>query len=465
MRPSKLLLLYSTTLALGGPLARAPSRAYEIPLLLPPHPPSDPHTTKHSDLDNVAAALATLQDRFFSLASGTYPTGIDWTRAVVGTLLAASTASLSASVPHRALSDHYLSQLIAFFYGQDDVGLKQQAFDDILWVVLQWLEAVKTIDARVALFPESAWTGAEWRAPFAQRALEFYTLAETGWDTLLCGGGMVWSPWLEPYKNAVTNELFVAASIAMYQHHPAHNLTHLANAHAGHGWLAASAMQNAHGLYTDGFHVSRLRAPPEAGEKRCDIRNEMVYTYNQGVLLSGLRGLAEATGERAYLEEGFALVDAVRSSEGAVGEVVRGGVLTEKCDPAARCSQNGQTFKAVWMHHFTRFCEPLPVSAAGAEWHAHECGEYRAWVRGNAEAAWATRNAAGVVGSWWGAEGQARGETVLDAGAVDYRNEGGEWSGEWSAVKGDLNDRGRGRTVESHSGGLAALRAVLEVVG
>lgn len=464
MRPSKLLLLFPT-LALGSPFVRAPAGgAHEFPLRLAS---SDSQSTKPSDLDNVATALATLQDRFFSPATGTYPTGIDWTRAVVGTLLAASTASLSASVPHRALSDHYLSQLIAAFYGQNDASLKQQAFDDILWVVLQWLEAVKTLDTRIALFPDSAWTGAEWRAPFAQRALEFYTLAETGWDTLLCGGGMVWSPWLEPYKNAVTNELFVAASIAMYQHHPSHNMTHLANAHAGHRWLTASAMQNTHGLYTDGFHVSRLRAPPEAGEKRCDVRNEMVYTYNQGVLLSGLRGLAEATGERAYLEEGFALVDAVRSSEGAVGEVVRAGVLTEKCDPAARCSQNGQTFKAVWMHHFTRFCEPLSVSAAGAEWHAHECGEYRAWLRGNAEAAWATRDVAGVVGSWWGAAGQAPRETVMDVGAVDYRNEGGveyKTSGD-KGTKGDLNDRGRGRTVESHLGGLAALRAVLEVVG
>lgn len=453
MRPSQLLLLFST-LALGSPFIRAPAAAYEITL----QPPS----TKPSALDNLATALATLQDRFFSLTTGTYPSGIDWTRAVTGTLLAASTTSLSLHKSHRALADHYLSHIISFFYGQDDASLKTQAFDDILWVVLQWLEAIKTLDARVATFPPSSWTGAEWRAPFAQRALEFYTLAETGWDTLLCGGGMMWNPRLEPYKNAVTNELFVAASISMFLYHPTHNRTHLANAMAGHRWLAKSGMQNTHGLYTDGFHVSRLRAPPEAGEKRCDVRNEMVYTYNQGVLLSGLRGLAEATGERVYLEEGFALVDAVRSSEGAVGEIVRAGVLTEKCDPAGRCSQDGQTFKAVWMHHFTRFCEPMLAGAAVAEWHAHECAEYREWMLVNAEAAWGTRDEAGVVGSWWGARGQAPRETVIDVGAVDYRNEG-QVGGE--TVKGDLNDRGRGRTVESHTGGLAALRAVLEVVG
>lgn len=459
MRPSQLLLLFST-LVLGNPLTRAPAANNQIPLVSP--------TAKSSALDNVAAALATLQDEFFSPAIGTYPSGIDWTRAVTGTLLAASTTSLSAHESHRALSTHYFSQLIALFYGQHTAAMKRQAFDDILWVVLQWLEAAKTIDVRTTTFPASAWAGAEWRAPFAQRALEFYTLAETGWDTRLCGGGMVWSPWLEPYKNAVTNQLFIAASVAMFLHHPAHNSTHLANARAAHRWLAASGMQNAHGLYTDGFHVSRLRAPPDAGEKQCDVRNEMVYTYNQGVLLSGLRGLAEATGERAYLEEGFALVDAVVSSQGAVGEVVRARVLTEKCDPAARCSQDGQTFKAVWMHHFTRFCEPLvwaveTEQAEVVEWHASGCREYWGFVSGNAVAAWSTRNAAGVVGSWWGADAGGAKETgVMDEGAVDYRNEG-QVGGE-GAAKGDLNDRGRGRTVESHTGGLAALRAVLEVV-
>jgi len=144
--------------------------------------------------------------------------------------------------------------------------------------------------------------------------------------------------WLEPYKNAITNQLYISASISMFLHHPypARNQTYLWNAIRAHEWLTSSNMTNAGGLYTDGFHVSNLRA----GGKQCDKRDEMVYTYNQGVLLSALRGLAEATDDEKYILEGLELVDSVLKSEGSVGELVFDGVLTEKCDPGGYCSQN-----------------------------------------------------------------------------------------------------------------------------
>lgn len=332
MRPPKLLLLLPA-LSLAHPT--------EIPFLLPTSPsPTD-------TLSIFTTALDTLQSRFFSHATGTYPTGINWTRAFLGTLLSACTSTLSSHPSTHALSSRYLAQTIAFFYGQDSTGLKTEAYDDILWVVLQWLEAIKTLDLRVSTLPPSTWTGSEWKPAFAARAKEFYNLAENGWDESMCSGGMVWSPWLEPYKNAITNELFVSASVGMYLYHPDHNETHLENAKMAHAWLKASGMRNVVGLYTDGFHISRVWEPPGTGEKVCDKRDETVYTYNQGVLLSGLRGLWEATGERAWLEEGFELVDAVVGSEGRVGEVVREGVLTEKCDPGSYCSQNGHTFKGL----------------------------------------------------------------------------------------------------------------------
>ncbi|KAG0636745.1 glycosyl hydrolase family 76-domain-containing protein [Tuber brumale] len=412
---------------------------------------------------------------FFDLSSGTYPTGIDWTRAVLGTYLAAGTHALSEIPGERALSNTYFAQLIAFFYGQDDQGLRRQAFDDILWVVLGWLEAVKMIDYRKETFEDSEWTGAEWRKPFAQRALEFYLLAEGGWDTALCAGGMLWSPYLDPYKNAITNELYISASIGMYLYNGDRNERYLFNAIRGHEWLRNSNMTNKQGLYTDGFHISNDKG---VGEKRCDVRDEMVYTYNQGVLLSGLRGLAEATGDEGYLSEGFELVDAVVTSENRVGEIVRDGILTEKCDIGGYCSQDGHMFKGIFFHHLTLFCEPLPtvssnnaLSGAARSQHLKRCTDLHNFIRKNAAAAWSTRNLKGVVGTWWGAPKHVsffdKFETILDPGAVDIRNGGGIGCPLSipmdNTAGGDLNDRGRGRTVESHSGGLAALRAVLRV--
>jgi len=61
-------------------------------------------------------------------------------------------------------------------------------------VVLNWLEAVQTIDRRVAVLPEGSWTGTEWRPTFAARSYDFYQIAHKGWDDDLCDGGMIWSP-------------------------------------------------------------------------------------------------------------------------------------------------------------------------------------------------------------------------------------------------------------------------------
>jgi predicted alpha-1,6-mannanase (GH76 family) len=123
----------------------------------------------------------------------------------------------------------------------------------------------------------------------------------------------------------------------MYHHHPspARNETYLWNAIRAHEWLKASNMTDNSGLYTDGFHVSNLKN----GGSKCDTRDEMVYTYNQGVLLSALRGLADATENDEYIIEGLQLVDAVLMSEGSRGELVFDGVLTEKCDPGGYCSK------------------------------------------------------------------------------------------------------------------------------
>jgi len=231
------------------------------------------------------------------------------------------------------------------------------------------------------------------------------------------------------------------------------------------------------GLYTDGFHISGLRS----GGKKCDNRDEQVYTYNQGVLLSGLRGLAEATGDQTYINEGLKLINDILRSEGTVGELMIDGILTEKCDPGSYCSQNGHTFKGVYMHHLTAFCQPLPnigIHPDTGRIHQISCGKYAAFVKRNTDAAWKTRNAAGVMGSWWGVPSGLVASSLethdtRPPGTLDVQNMCAHvysaeqcqiaQSGGVRITSGDLNDRGRGRTVESHSGGVAALRAALRI--
>ncbi|KAL9102468.1 MAG: hypothetical protein Q9163_002399 [Psora crenata] len=513
-------------------------------------------------------ALEIMQSHFFEVSHGIWPQAIDWTAAVLSTQISATLAAItefsqsSSETPQAArdqenLINRYFTQIASFYFGENAFSLRTQAYDDMLWVVLDWLESIKFINLHSSLHyterfatPDSntsTWYARQFIPQFAHRARLFYDIASRGWDSTLCGGGMIWNPYLTPYKNAITNQLYIAASVSMYLYFPgddnpspfhigsmgerdmppakAHDKRYLNKAIEGYQWLKNSGMRNKQGLYADGFHIRGWRGGRDGsnGTGECDLRDEKVYTYNQGVLLSGLRGLWEATGSSEYLEDGHELIRNVITATGFEQRgghrqwrwagLGRNGIIEDACDWSGTCSQNGQTFKGIFFHHFTIFCTPLPLKPRDHDrpWlgddeihtlHRQSCDGYATWVSRNAKAAYMTRNHEGEFGEWWGHaarrtadddESYDYDERRLERPAsqgTDYRNEGvpndevwrlqkdddiyetrssqNNWRDityerpavtEKGPCKKDINDRGRGRTVETQSGGLAVIRA------
>ena len=547
-------------------------------------------------------AIEVMQSHYFAIWQGTWPTAIDWTAAVMGTQVSATLSSISEGLVrsraeprerreaeneitqrHENLINRYFTQITSFYFGENAFALRTQAYDDMLWVVLGWLESVKFIKLHAqshfrpfcdvegidyrddellstrAQCQKVHWYAKQFIPQFAHRARIFYNLASQGWDTSLCGGGMVWNPYLAPYKNAITNQLFIAASVSMYLYFPgddnsspfssedrlkgyetledtppakAHDERYLTAAIDAYDWLKKSNMINSQGLYFDGFHITGWRGGKNAtnGTGKCDLRDSKVYTYNQGVILSGLRGLWDATGNVDYLHNAHDLVRNVIAASGwpfrtnprkrrmwqGLG---RGGVLEEACDHSGSCGQDGQTFKGIFFHHLSLLCKPLVTrrnsdsvddeipklaSLETAALHGQSCKEYGPWIEWNARAAYATRDRDGRYGTWWGRH--THGDIVdeetsieHDDEDIDYRNLGVPNDQIWrrtpfdweenvnsqddqqSCGKGrscspppqtlrhqraqdvyaeDYNDRGRGRTVETQSGGLAVVRAL-----
>lgn len=520
-----------------------------IPLPSPAPKPSPRNDT----IPSMISALEIMQNEYFEVWQGIWPTGNDWTTAVMATHVSAALQTWNRAEQSPNILNRYFSQLVTFYYGQHAFSLRQQAFDDMLWVVLGWLETIHfTRQSAIQHKGPDSWYGEQHVPAFAHRARIFWELASQGWDTKFCQGGMIWSPYLTPYKNAITNELYIAASISMYLHFPGDDIDYpfisdrsqrerdpkyLAAAIETYRWLSQSNMTNDRGLYVDGYHISRWADRSGNGshiDRNCDIRNEMLYTYNQGVLLTGQRGLYEATGAKSYLEDGHALIEAVINATGYnlandlpfesresltnpsnLGRwwgLGRHGVMEEFCDSSARCSQDSQTFKGIFFHHFTAFCARLPDQLALhhlkevvlpdeiAAWHKEMCVRYTGWVQHNSQAALSTLNQHGQFGMWWGAPpgspARSVDEVSLPVGAVDYRNEGtprtslwqrlsepgagfplthdddttirrgkrhGNIQGRKASQGRDANDRGRGRTVETQAGGLAVLRALWEL--
>jgi hypothetical protein len=485
-------------------------------------------------------ALDVMQERYFDVFTGTWPKSIDWTAAVLGTHVSATLSSIVSSLRSQDLScadrlawentiANYFAQTSIFYFGENAFSLRNQAYDDMLWVVLGWLESIKFMkmynlgywEAAGGSKPAGRWHGMQFSASAAHRARIFYDLASHGWTKDLCGGGMTWNPALTPYKNAITNELYISASISMYLYFPGDNNTspylisdsqsgdrgaphdslYLRNAIEAYKWLRESNMQSSEGLYQDGFHISGWRKYPngtiDPGSRRCDVLNTMVYTYNQGVLLTASRGLWMATGARSYLDEGHSLVGSVIRATGWPGHdrmwhgLGRDGILEEFCDHNGYCSQDGQTFKGIFFHHLTEFCRPLwgfeeefiSTRTAGGldrdiyQYHKARCSAYGAWVGHNAHAASVTKDADGLFGMWWGREypdAEALHDSAshghLPRDAIDHMNGNTSSSNLWGhrvssdhlSTEGpyqDVNDRGRGRSVETQSGGIAVLRA------
>jgi len=294
-------------------------------------------------------SLEVLNTQFFDLTTGSYPTAIQWTSAFIQTQLTSTLETSLRLYPQSKdnddisdFIDHYIPQLTSFFAQQPVNDLLQnEANDDLLWVVLGWLSASRFLKAHQKIYGNKY---ANWIPSFEARAKLFYDAAAKGWDTRLCQGGIFWNPHLPiPYKNAITNELYITASIEMYLYYPSESKhmrrKYLRNAKQGYTWLNHSGMRNDAGLYTDGFHISNMTVA------ECDVRSEQTWTYNQGVVLSGLRGLFEVTGDEEYLRDAHKLVRNVIDCEGKIGQLVRSGVLEESCDSLGICNQDAQMFK------------------------------------------------------------------------------------------------------------------------
>ncbi|TVY92136.1 hypothetical protein LAWI1_G007205 [Lachnellula willkommii] len=349
--------------------------------------------------------------------------------------------------------------------------------------------------------------GQKYSPDFAHRARVFWDIVSQGYNTTLCGGGMLWTRMYlyfpgdsDPNPSSVPNSTYNSSeALPPVQ---ARDPKYLEAAMKEYDWLSTSNMTNAQGLYVDGFHITNWTSPSSIGTGKCDARDESVYTYNQGVLLSGIRGLWDATGNETYLTDGYGLMKSVINatgwqslSNGTWAGLGSDGILQDFCDVDGSCSQDAQNFKGIFFHHLTLFCQPLAMeesqqksqndsvifnaSPAQAQAHQTQCESYEPWILHNAQYAYATRNATGVYGGWWDPSYTVpAGWTSSLAGAADVMNKGIPQNRIWRlpsnppvpaagmtlVVNGsasDLNDRGRGRTVETQNGGLALMTCLV----
>jgi len=175
-------------------------------------------------------------------------------------------------------------------------------FDDDEWWALSWFKAYQmTGDKRYLSVTKGI----------------FDELVRLSW-TRKCDGGLIWKP-RQPYKNAVTNELFIiiAARLAIEEKDSVKKQYYQGWALREWTWFRKSKM------YTDSAWIS----DGLTHDCSCVVSDGLDLTYNQGIVLGALTYLYQLTSDRSYLAEAQKLAHSSMKKY-----ISANGVLTEYGD-------------------------------------------------------------------------------------------------------------------------------------
>ncbi|EJD52539.1 glycoside hydrolase family 76 protein [Auricularia subglabra TFB-10046 SS5] len=242
--------------------------------------------------------------------------------------------------------------------------------DDAQWIILSFW---KMADYKYARGKDGA--------PYNNAARTIYNIIAKEWDTSVCGGGMWWSK-AHTYKNAITNELFLYVSASGYNRFKEQMF--LDNANKVWAWLSASGMRNSQGLWNDGL------------TNDCRNNGQTTWTYNQGVIASGLGALYVARGRNdpSLLDQAEITLNAT------IARLTVNNILKESCDDpkSSTCNHDQQLFKGLWMKHLQFYLDNAP---------ADRVERFRSFIGSQSSAIFHYgTNANGDIGNVWYAPSQ-----------------------------------------------------------
>ena len=188
-------------------------------------------------------------------------------------------------------------------------------YDDELWWALAWIEVYDV-------------TG---DMKYLDTASNIFEDAKAAWGTTPCNGGIWWSKD-RTYVNAIANELYLttAAKLANRKPRTPYGGYYWDEAIRAHTWFMHSGMINSNSLVNDGLNST------------CQNNGIVAFTYNQGVILSGLTEMAWSSGDNSYndLANSLALAGIAHFTNSS-------GILHEPCEPNS-CDGDEQQFKGVF---------------------------------------------------------------------------------------------------------------------
>ncbi|SPO31570.1 related to DCW1 - Mannosidase, GPI-anchored membrane protein [Ustilago trichophora] len=167
-------------------------------------------------------------------------------------------------------------------------------------------------------------------------------------ESSACGGGIIWDIPSKSYKNAISNELYLAltAGLANRLQDKKEAKKWLNIARAQYSWFLHSGMINSQSLINDGLTDD------------CKNNGKTIWSYNQGVILGASVELFLADNhEREYLDRAQRIANAVLASPAFNSA---SGILVESCEASGSCNTDQDAFKGIFMRNLDKLNRVLP---------------------------------------------------------------------------------------------------------
>lgn len=231
-------------------------------------------------------------------------------------------------------------------------------YDDEGWWALAWIKAYdETGDYR-----------------YLTLSRNLFANLTRGW-TRSCGGGVLWAKF-SPYKNSITNELFLRIAIELHNRVPG-DTYYKRWALREWAWFRSSGMLRPSGLVVDGEDPATCSP----------MLNSPTWTYNQGMLIGGLLALHGITHQRTLLATAEKVASAVIHSPALSPH----GILQEPaaCGSTRTCFNDSPTFKGLFVANLKQLYNHVHVAA------------YQRYLLRNLASMWAHDRRGAAFGESW----------------------------------------------------------------
>ncbi|RDW60656.1 hypothetical protein BP6252_12039 [Coleophoma cylindrospora] len=223
-------------------------------------------------------------------------------------------------------------------------------YDDELWWALAFIQVYDV-------------TG---NTTYLDQASAIFEDAKSAWGTSPCGG--LWWDKANSGVGAVENELYIstAAKLANRKPYSPSQYYYLDEAIKAYEWFIGTGMINSGNTINNGILLTT-----------CKNDGNLVFTYNQGIILAGLAEMTFATGNDTYVNLAHTIATA------AIGALTNSaGILVEVCE-ATGCDGDEGQFKGVFARGVAflyRRASVLPAATATL---------YQTFLQTNANSLWA----------------------------------------------------------------------------